>query len=236
MNPILLRDLISDFCFEYSVFYSNKIASITNTQSLNYSKKERSLNEEADNIKYFHKKYLKFIKENQLTNAEIDLFIEDVLRSFKDIEVRLSDAYESIKKKGDSWFVVISVQPTTKIILYLELELDKIRKTGLLTTNEFAESKKVNSGYSWENKTELSELIHVLYKSERIKKNGVAIEKQELTRLFQDLFRFNKFNPIDLLNKSVKSYKKGDDGKSFINELNEYMKDYIKSIKEKERK
>lgn len=93
----------------------------------------------------------------------------------------------------------------------------------------------INSKIEWDNKTEISELIYVLFHSKRIKKNGVPIEQRELTEIFCKLFNTKIKTPTDYLNKSAKTYKKNTDGNTLMNELKGYIDAYNKSVIDKEK-
>lgn len=97
-------------------------------------------------------------------------------------------------------------------------------------------SNSINSQMQWDQKTEISELIYVLYHSKRIKVNGIPIEQKDLTEIFCKLFNTDIKTPTDLLNKTAKTFKKGEDGKTFISELNSILNDYIDKIRDKDSK
>lgn len=107
---------------------------------------------------------------------------------------------------------------------YVELDQNnKIKQDEI----EISHSKDLE----WDNKTELAELIYVLYHSKRIKVNGKPIEQQKLTKIFCKLFNTQIDSPVDLLNKTAKTFKKGEDGKTFISELNTILEKYIDKIR-----
>ena len=95
-------------------------------------------------------------------------------------------------------------------------------------------AEQLNNNLEWDNKTEISELIYVLFHSKRIKINGKPIEQKQLTEIFNKLFNTDIKTPVDLLNKSVKTFKRGEDGNTFINELNTIFNTYIDKIRDKE--
>lgn len=99
--------------------------------------------------------------------------------------------------------------------------------------NDGSSAMEYSKEVVWENKTELSELIYALYHSKRIKINGKPIEQKELTEILCKLFNVEIKTPTDLLNKSATTFKRGEDGNTFINELNTILNNYIEKVRDK---
>ena len=94
----------------------------------------------------------------------------------------------------------------------------------------------LNNVISWENQTELSELIYVLFHSKKVLKNGKPIQQKDLTELLNKTFNTNIKEPTDLLKKSMTSNKVVYDGKTFISELNSILEVYKKKTLDKDSK
>lgn len=76
------------------------------------------------------------------------------------------------------------------------------------------------TGYlEWGNKTELSQLIHALSLSKRIRKNGEPISQDELTRIFENLFGCEIKSVSKNINQVVNGNRFKLDNEYFIKEL-----------------
>jgi len=240
MNPILLKHLIHEFFSEYRHLYSDFIQELKIPRKDNHADEPKNekirLFQKQVKLKYFHEKFAAIARESEFSHADLVEFIKDSLLFFRENINYIESIFDSNRNliEDNSFIAFQHTYNTNEIIKYLEFELTKIKESGLLTKDELMKSSIIKPKYSWENKTELSELIHVLYKSNRIKKDGLSIQKKELTQLLIDFFDLNDFEPSDLANKSAKTFKKGADGKTFINELNEIMNSYVKVINDKE--
>lgn len=118
---------------------------------------------------------------------------------------------------------------------YFKAELEEIDKVKV--SDEKPEiHHNINNEISWENQTELSELIYVLFHSKKVLKNGKPIQQKDLTELLNKTFNTNIKEPTDLLKKSMTSNKVVYDGKTFISELNSILEVYKKKTLDKDSK
>ena len=80
------------------------------------------------------------------------------------------------------------------------------------------------SPLSWDNRTELSELIQALYMSKRILVNGKPANKKEIIEHFEHLFNVDLSNQKDLYRRFTQTYKVAEDGECFTGELHELIR------------
>ncbi len=102
---------------------------------------------------------------------------------------------------------------------------------------------KKNAGYSmkitWDDKTDLCELVYVLYKSNKIKKDGNPISQKELAELFSSIFNNDIRGQVnDLVGKRLRETERGERPMAtFIGQLYSMIRDKAMEIgKAKERK
>lgn len=187
----------------------------------------------------FNENWKGFCQSNNLSNKDVFYAISYVLEKFPLLIERLHHAIcsleQEVSKRNDFSFLINSNCHSFRDFFKSELEVYSI-DTSDKSKNISEIPLKSNTEISWENQTELSELIYVIFHSKRILKNGKPIQQKELTNLFNQTFNTDIKEPIDLVNKSVKTYKKNKDGKTFISELNSLLEEYKKKTLDKESK
>ena len=243
MNPVLLKHLSQHFFSDYIIPYSGLIDElrVANKSNKEYEPSTEKMSHFSDivNVTLFHTKYNSFIKNYEITGVDLAQFINDTILNFRERVVQIESLFDDNENKIKEYIWMVSflhTYQTTEIIKYLEYELKKLSESGVENLDDAIIRLVAKPKYTWDNKTELSQLIHVLFKSNRIKKDGNPIQKKELSQLTAEFFNINSFEPSDYINKSAKSYKSSTDGKTFISELNQIMTSYIKEINIKEGK
>lgn len=184
-------------------------------------------------IHNFNDNWITLCKENLFNNTDKKFAANQMLNHLASIKELLERRIKVKNKEIENtekfnWFSFNDISYNS-LITYFNSEFLEDTKTD--TNNE-----NTNNLISWENQTELSELIYVLFHSKRVLKNGKPIEIKDLTELFNKTFNTNIKTPTDLVNKSVKSYKKSIDGKTFISELNTILEVYKKQTLDKDSK
>lgn len=181
-----------------------------------------------------------FTQSNKLSDSDIIYSINYFLKNFSHIERTLKKTVEKLKVenkekifRGDFRFDSSNLNSYKNFFIS---ELDNLTNTKFKETesNEVI-IKPTDNGISWENKTELCQLILVLARSKKIFKNGKPILQKDLIDLFSKTFNIEKLNFHDLVMGSVKTNKVTYDGKTFISELNKLMNDYRTEILDKEK-
>lgn len=244
MNPVLLKIKIIDFMKLFRKDFSY-ILMLFNDDKDQYGSEFWELDEHFKNHSFlpivnFHKLFKDFIIENELTLSEKEFFIRECTRTFKEKILIIDSAYEKFNENSEDeecyFFQYLTCKRCAEVLIeFLDYEIKQVEQ-GILPNSDKKELFRTEFQLEWNNKTEISELIYALYHSKRIKVNGRPIEQKELTKVFNKLFSIEIEKPIDLLNKSVKTYKKGTDGKTFLSELNSIVVSYISQVREKETK
>lgn len=232
MNPILFKKKVIDFM---APFYKD----FDYVMMLMRDDKEKYSDEFMELHEYFQKNSflsvidfsnnLKgFLKENELTEVENELFVNECRRTFKGLIINIDSAYERYTSEGGGFCIehALCKRNAEILIEFLDYEIKHIEGKPGFKNGIVKGSDDLGLPLEWSNKTEISELIFVLFHSQRIKVNGRPIEQKELTKVFSKLFNTDIKEPSDLLGKTTRTYKRGDDGQTFIKELNSYLEDY----------
>jgi hypothetical protein len=254
MNPILFKNKVDRFCAELDVVYFWEFDAFREFET--WRKEHFNLKERSLDTDILDSSTRGFLKNNSLTLDEKKLFydmVQKYIQRYLNMVLQLKPVIDV--KFGDSIYSLLMSfkKRINDCVSYIEYEIEQIKAeheidiklekvnsqleengAKLLKSLEdeymFASvSGEMNTeikGLSWKNKTELSELIFVLFHSKRVLKNGLPIQKRELTQIFNKLFNTDIKEPSDLLGKTTRTYKRGDDGQTFIKELNSYLEEY----------
>lgn len=244
MNPVLFKTKTRTFSDKFRPTYSHVLRKLE-VAIVDSADDDFWTNDGIfDSIGYFPiegfaNAFETFLTENNLLKEEKIEFIRESQRRFKEWGVVLDSKHEKLNGGGTEdqfWTYLKGSAGINTIVKFLEHELTSLSGSSIKLTNSTKgdldeghndENEIGNTGsITWVNKTELSELIYVLYHSKRILKNGIPIQQKELTALFNEIFNTDLKEPSDLLNKSVATFKRGEDGKTFINELNTLLEEY----------
>lgn len=237
MNKILLDNLLKGYWtnirknieWQFQKHYSE----IYDGRDSCFWRRKMKLNE-------FCEIWYNFTQSNKLSDSDIIYSINYFLKDFRHIEHTLKKTVEKLKVenkekifRGDFRFDSSNLNLFKNFFIS---ELDNLTNTKFKETesNEVI-IKPTDNGISWENKTELCQLILVLARSKKIFKNGKPILQKDLIDLFSKTFNIEKLNFHDLVMGSVKTNKVTYDGKTFISELNKLMNDYRTEILDKEK-
>lgn len=232
MNPILFQKKVIDFMapfykdFDYVMMlmrddkeeYSNEFMELHEYFQQNSF---LSVIDFSDNLK-------RFLKENELTESENELFVNECRRTLKGMIINIDSAYERYTSEGRGFCIehALCKKNAEILIEFLDYEIKHIEEKQGFKNGIVKDSDSINFPLEWSNKTELSELIFVLFHSKRVLKDGLPIQQKDLTSIFNKLFNTDIKEPSDLLGKTARTYKRGDDGQTFIKELNGYLEKY----------
>ncbi len=242
MNNVFIEELVRKF--------KNSIVFVLDNEIEIYFSKDISDNEHIKfitsdknyNVYKLNEEWIKLCNESKFSDKDrfyaikylMTFLIE--LKPTLEYKIQLKDLEEN-KNSRSSWFIFDDNLSYKFIFDYFKSELleysdDGVKKNSTIDTTV----KSLNFDISWENQTELSELIYVLFHSKRVLKNGKPIQQKDLTELLNKTFNTSIKEPTDLLKKSIPSYKKSIDGKTFISELNSILEVYKKKTLDKDSK
>jgi hypothetical protein len=167
-----------------------------------------------------NRNWIKFCTDNNFNANDTNYAILYILSYLDDIENELEDKTAEYVEKYDTKDIFIkglSLLIDSNYDLfkdYFHNEKIRIFENNNQSNNANPEpiQQQIKNDISWDNQTELSELIYVLFHSKRVLKNGKPIQQKELTELLNQ--------------KSMKSYKKDRLGKTFMSELNSLLEKY----------
>lgn len=152
--------------------------------------------------------------------TQLQELFKNYISKFKDVEFKNSD--KRLEEKNH--YLKIYLDNLILSENYLDEE-----KTNLTAQIKLLETEKVNmseienkSLLSWENKTELTELIQALFLSKAIKKEGKEIQQNELIEIFSNLFNCDLKTFNSLLNQGINNKTKT----LFTSKLVKLIEDY----------
>jgi hypothetical protein len=148
------------------------------------------------------------------------------------------DVVESVNmSKGKTEFREIEVEGTKYYYLgYGGYIGDIIEGVGLAYLIPYIDERIIELGgsisqrklteYSWENKSELCELIYAITKSKRILKNGKSLSESAVMKLFGTMFNVDLEGYYRLLSAYMTSNKITKDEKYFTDELSDHARNW----------
>ncbi len=90
--------------------------------------------------------------------------------------------------------------------------------------------ESIFSGFTWDDKTEICEMIQALYLSKRIYMDGKPTTKKALKEVFEKLFNTDLTHIDSLLNAKAQSAKQSIDKEHFMEELSQRNAEHFQSI------
>jgi len=178
-----------------------------------------------DKIKWFLENY----DENRNNLLEYELTDENFL-CFAIAEQKREDRFESYEHA-----ILVETEFIKRLIYGYEngepgnldaFKIVRVKKNLKYLERLSGQSSEYVNDLFWENKTELSELIYSLWKSNRILSKGTPILQKDLIVIFEKRFNVNLNNFHDLLREGKSSAKRSIDKKYFMNELLNYVEKY----------
>lgn len=115
---------------------------------------------------------------------------------------------------------IVKARWTESIRMYEDF-LNRLRSS---LSNYFSDGAvpSIFPSLTWTKKSDLSELIYCLAKSERIRQDGKPVSQEELIKVFSNLFNVDLTNHHKLLDNRSRTQKR-EDGTSFISELMSHL-------------
>ncbi len=231
--------------------FSNKKIHIMGKNNLKQNKQENELdvfkrfrnNDPNCNLKNLQDKFIERLKSDSCIDEKI--VIKREYEKMQKLTITYLDPGEDIDQH---FFLEGVVGAESNSLQFLEGNGPSMGESGILMfakgwasieylvwlrknySNElgFSNSNKKNdfSDIKWKGKVnDMAQLIHVLYSSKKIFRGEDPILKKDLEIMFSEIFNHDFKNTSDTLRKSIETTQ-GDGGKTFIDELLGYIKDF----------
>lgn len=233
MNELLLNELIEKYLENFKKHFENNASSKPKKPKKSYS--YDSWLDTRLKVSFLNSTWQRFLTSNGIIgNYKIECAVKlhtkiIVLHGqiFKRSETVRMNSCDDVNELSDLEIIANFFSTEVKRLRKETLENESNNLT--ISTSKFGISwKKETTSKTLGYKTDLKELLFVLYKSERIIKNKKPIEHKELTRIFNELLGtdVNLENPSDKINRRSLD-------KTYINELNEIMNEHLLKNPEK---